>query len=280
MKKVLVTGSTGKVGSVIVECLQRAGETVYAVSRSPENNKTQPGVKAIRFDYANPSTFAPALEGVDRVFLMEPQPPMGAADTVMLPMVREAIGRRCKIVLLSSGSVTYQHEPLSRVEEAVKQADRFAILRPNWFMDNFHTWWMEPIKDSRLLPLPAGDARSPFIDVRDVGAAAAAALRSDAADGKIFTLTGPESLSYFEAAAVLSRAIGSEVYYAPIEDGPFAQTLLEVGLPQVYVDYVTGLFRLTRSGVMEDVSGDLELLTGQKPHSLREYVEHHRDAWL
>jgi uncharacterized protein YbjT (DUF2867 family) len=280
VKQILVTGSTGKVGSTVVEWLLRAGEKVRAASRNPESNKTQPGAEAVRFDYAVPSTFAPALEGVERVFLMEPQPSPDPADTVMLPFAKVAMERGCKIVLLSSGSVAYQQEPLSKVEEAVKQADRHVILRPNWFMDNFHTWWVEPIKYDRVLPLPAGDAHSPFIDVRDVGAAAAMALRNDAADGKTFTLTGPESLSYAEAAAVIGQAIGVEVRYVPIDDEGFVRTLLDAGLPQASADYVVGLFQLTRSRAMEDVRSDVELLKGKKPYSLREYAELHRGVWL
>jgi uncharacterized protein YbjT (DUF2867 family) len=280
VKQNLVTGSTGKVGSTVMEWLLRAGEKVRAASRNPESNKTPPGAETVRFDYAIPSTFAPALEGVERVFLMEPQPSLGPADTVMLPFAKTVIERGCKIVLLSSASVGCQQEPLSRVEETVKQAERHVILRPNWFMDNFHTWWVEPIKYERVLPLPAGDAHSPFIDARDVGAAAAMALRSDTADGKTFTLTGPESLSYAESAAVIGQAIGTEVHYVPIDDESFVRTLLEAGLPQALADYVMGLFRLTRSRVMEGINNDVELLTGKKPHSLREYAELHRGVWL
>jgi uncharacterized protein YbjT (DUF2867 family) len=280
VKQILVTGSTGKVGSTVVEWSLRAGEKVRAASRSPESNKTPPGAEAVQFDYAVTSTFAPALEGVDRVFLMEPQPSPGPADTVMLPFAKVVIERGYKVVLLSSASVAYQQEPLSKVEEAVKQTDQHIILRPNWFMDNFHTWWGEPIKYDRVLPLPAGDAYSPFIDVRDVGAAAAGALRSDAADGKTFTLTGPESLSYAEAAAVIGQAIGAEVRYVPIDDESFVRTLLDAGLPQASADYVVGLFQLTRSRVMDAVNNDVELLTGKKPHSLREYAALHRGVWL
>lgn len=279
MKRILVIGSTGKVGSIVMELLLRAGEQVRAACRNPENQKAQPGAEAVRFDYAVPSTFVPALEGVDRVFLMEPQPSLGPADTIMLPFAKVAIERGCKIVLLSSASVSYQQEPLSRVEAAVKQAGRHVILRPNWFIDNFHTFWVEPIKYERVLPLPAGDAKSPFIDVRDVGAAAAAALRTDTADGKTFTLTGPESLSYSEAAAVIGQAIGVDVRYVPVDDESFARTLLGAGMPQASADYIVGLFQLTRSRAMEDVRSDVELLTGKKPHSLREYAELYRDAW-
>lgn len=277
--KTLVTGSTGKVGAAVVETLVIAGQAVRAASRNLENVAAMDGVEAVRFDYGNPATFAEALKDVDRVFLMEPQPAAGPADEVMLPLVEAALQRGCKIVLLSSASVGLQREPLSRVEEAVQKAARWVIVRANWFMDNFHTWWAEPIKYNRILPLPAGDALTPFIDARDVGAAAAAALMREDVNGKVFLLTGPEALGYDSAAAVLGQAIQSEVRYVPMEDDEFAKTLSQAGLPEEYVVYILSLFRLTRSGRLSHPTQDFERLTGKTLRSLREYAAEYREMW-
>jgi uncharacterized protein YbjT (DUF2867 family) len=277
--KTLVTGSTGKVGAAVVEALATAGQYVRAASRSPENVAAKDGVEVVRFDYGNPATFAEALKDVDRIFLMEPQPAVGPADEVMLPLLEAALQRECKVVLLSSASVSLQQEPLSLVEEAAQKAARWVIVRANWFMDNFHTWWAEPIKYNGILPLPAGDALTPFIDARDVGAAAAAALMREDVNGKIFQLTGPEALRYDDAAAVLGQAIQREVRYVPMEDEEFAKTLSQAGLPEEYVAYILSLFRVTRTGRLSQPTDDLERLTGKTPRSLREYAADYREMW-
>jgi len=278
--KTLVTGSTGKVGAAVVEALVLAGQTVRAACRNPQNAAAMDGVEAVRFDYGDPATFAEALKDVDRVFLMEPQPAAGPADEVMLPMVKAALQRGCKIVLLSSASVGLQQEPLGRVEQAVQKAARWVIVRANWFMDNFHTWWAEPIKYNSMLPLPAGDALTPFIDARDVGSAAAAALWREDVNGEVFHLTGPEALRYDSAAAQLGEAIQSEVRYVPMDDDEFAKTLSQAGLPDEYVAYILSLFRLTRTGGLSQPTQDFERLTGRTPRSLREYAADYRDMWL
>ena len=41
----------------------------------------------------------------------------------------------------------------------VRTSVRFVVLRPNWFSDNFHTFWREGIKQ-RVLAVLAGDGRS------------------------------------------------------------------------------------------------------------------------
>lgn len=279
MKKTLVTGSTGKVGSVVVDTLADAGHPVAAATRSLQNVSARDGVKAVRFDYADAATYQAALADADRVFLMEPQPPVGPADTTMIPFVQAAIGHGCKIALLSSASVGFQQEPLSRVEEAVWSAKEYVILRANWFMDNFHTWWAEGIKFGHVLPLPAGDARTPFIDARDVGAAAAAALQRDDVNGKTLMVSGRQSLRHAEAASVLAEAAGVEIQYQNLSESAFTETLTQAGLPLEYVLYIVSLFRLTRDGVFECPTTDLEWLIGRKARTLQEYAADYREAW-
>ena len=69
MNKILVIGSSGNVGRALVEELARRGEQVRAATRNPSKMDAPAGVEPVRFDYADPTTFAPALEGSDRVFL-------------------------------------------------------------------------------------------------------------------------------------------------------------------------------------------------------------------
>ena len=45
-------------------------------------------------------------------------------------------------------------------------------------MDNFHTFWLAGIKHGELA-LPAGDARTSFIDARDIADSAVAALTTE-----------------------------------------------------------------------------------------------------
>jgi len=279
MNKTLVTGSTGKVGSVAVDVLAKDGVPVIAATRSPQNVPVRRGIEVVRFDYADPATYQTVLTDVDCVFLMEPQPPAGPADIVMIPFAENAIARGCKIVLLSSASVGFQPEPLSRVEETVLKARDHVILRPNWFMDNFHTWWAEEIKYAHTLSLPAGNAATPFIDARDVGAAVAAALQRDDANGKTLMLTGPQALTHVEAAAVLAEAAGLAIQYQDVPEQAFADTLSQAGLPPEYVHYILSLFRLTRQGVFQRPANDLEWLIGRKARTLKEYATDYREAW-
>lgn len=183
--------------------------------------------------------------------------------------------------MMSSASADFDDsEPLLHVEAAIKATGRpFVILRPNWFMDNFHTMWLEPILQAGIIPVPAGTSRSAFIDSRDIAAAAAAALGSDKTNDRTYTLTGPEALTYEEAAAAISHASGRTLAYVPIDDTSFTKSLLDAGLPADHATYITGLFGHTREGRASQITNAVEELTGRLPRSFAQYAHGHASAW-
>ena len=272
-KRILVLGSTGNVGKPLVEMLRVAGETVIAASR-----RAGPG--ALRFDYGDPSTFAAALDGVDRVFLMTP-PGHFAADELMGPFLDVVLEGGRKVVLLSAEGVQFNEEaPLRRVERRIEGSGRpFVFLRPNWFMDNFHTFWLAPMRAVGLIPVPAGEARTAFIDARDIAASAAAVLRSGAFDQQAFSLSGPEALTYAEAAAVISRHAGRTMTYQHVEDEAFVESMTGAGLPADYAAFLALLFRFVRMGAASEVTDHVKRLTGREARRLDEYAARHADAW-
>ncbi|WP_422775317.1 NmrA family NAD(P)-binding protein, partial [Pseudomonas aeruginosa] len=176
------------------------------------------GVESTPFDFGKPETIATALEGVDRTYMLLPAGYLNLRD-LLLPFVEAAASRKVKIVFQSAFGVDANDaNPMRQMEILLeKSGTPHVILRPNWFSDNFHHFWKAGL-DQGQIALPAGDSRTSFIDVRDIAASAIAALTSTAFDGKAFNLTGPEALSYADAAAILSEVTGKPVRYAATSD--------------------------------------------------------------
>ena len=274
MNKILVTGSSGKVGRVVVEELKQAGERVRTATRNPV------GPDAVELDWNNPATFQPALAGVNRVFLMSPSSEPAPKD-FLLPFLAQAADGRRKIVLMSEGTTDVDETaPMRPVETAVQSCGSpYVILRPNWFMDNFHTLWLGPILEAGIIPVPAADSHISFIDSRDIAAAATAALCSDRFDRRVLTITGPTALNFYEAAQAISAVSGRNVTYVPIDDVAFRQSLLATGLPSELVDYLSNIFAHTRRGLAAAVTPAIEDLCGRPPHTFADYASHRADAW-
>ena len=268
-KTILVLGATGNVGRPLVKALLAKGETVRAASRS---GKPVEGAEGVAFDYADPTSFGLAFDGVDRAYVMLPAGYV-AAKELLLPVVEAAVARGVKIVFQSVFGVEADDSiPYRQVEIAIEKSGvPYVILRPNWFSDNFHTYWKAGV-DHGVIAVPAADGKSSFIDVRDIAESAAAALTSDRFDGRAFNLTGPAALGYDEAAAILSKTIGRSISYTPVEDEPFIGMLMGAGVPEDYARLLTSIFYPARQGWAAAVTGDVETLTGNPPRSVETYA--------
>lgn len=275
--KILVLGAGGNVGRHLVKTLLTAGERVRAASRS---GTAVEGAEGVVFDYANPATLAPALEGVDRAYLMLPA---GYTESMalLLPVVKAMAARQIKIVFQSAMGVDADDSiPYRQVELAVQASGvPFVILRPNWFADNFHTYWKAGI-DQGQIAVPAAQGQSSFIDVRDIADCAAAALTSNRFDGQAFNLTGPQAWGYAEAAALLAEALGKPVAYSPVDDASFIGILTGAGVPQDYAHFLAAIFHPVREGWTAQVSDAVSQLTGHPPRTLHTYVQDHRAVLL
>lgn len=268
--QILVFAANGNVGQPLVAALLARGEQVKAASRT---GTAVGGAQGVAVDMDNPSTLASAFEGVDRVFLLAPT---GSLDITgrLLPVIEAAAARKVKVVLMTALGVDADDAiPYRQVELALERSGTpFVIVRPNWFADNFHTFW-KPGIDHGVIAVPAGDGKTSFIDAGDIAESAAAALTTDRFDGRAFNLTGPEALSYGEAAAVLSRVTGKPIAYTPVDDDAFVGILTGAGVPEPYARFLATLFHPVREGWTARVTGDVETLTGHAPRSLATYAQ-------
>ncbi|EMA2447603.1 SDR family oxidoreductase [Vibrio fluvialis] len=272
MNKVLVLGASGHVGQPLVAELLAKGEQVKAASRSGQAFGAAEGVV---FDFADPTTFDAAFDGVDRAYVMLPG---GYVESKALlePVIHAAAERNVKVVFQSVLGVDADDSiPYRQVEIALENSGvPYVILRPNWFADNFHTYWKAGI-DQGVIGVPAGEGKSSFIDVRDIASSAAAALTTNRFDNQAFNLTGPEALSYAQAAQKISEALGKPVAYQAMEEGAFCDLLKSVGVPADYAEFLTSIFYPVREGWTAGVSDAVVTLTGKAPRSLDEYIADH-----
>ncbi|MFI5558630.1 SDR family oxidoreductase [Amycolatopsis japonica] len=114
MKPILVAGATGNVGSQVVAQLRERDVPVRPLSRNPPPD-------GVRGDLAKPETIAPALDGVDTVFLM-----LSGAAEALVPTVSLLGERGRRVVFLSSGavddSVAEQENPIGAWHRVVEEA--------------------------------------------------------------------------------------------------------------------------------------------------------------
>jgi len=274
-RKILVLAGAGNVGTPLVKELLRRGAAVRVATRSGRSVGAAEGVV---FDYADSQTYAPAFDGVGCAYAMVPMGyPVGEA---LSSVIRYGINIGVKVVLQTTIEVDLvEHSEYRPIEKLLRESNgEFAILRPGWFADNFHMFWARDIQLGTLA-LPVGDARTAFTDVRDIAESAAAVLTSNEFDGRTFTVTGPESLSYGEALDIFSSVLGRSIRYVNVTEYEFVQQTVGRGMPKESALYFLSVLNMVKQGGVAAVSDDVRRLTGRPARSLRQYVEDNRSEF-
>ena len=278
--KYLVIGASGTVGSRIVQSLVRDGRDVRATTHRKQAVGVKDGVERVHFDLATGEGLAQAFEGVDRAFLLAPP---GYADhyKLLAPLVAEAARRKLdKVVLMTAMGANAADTPFRRVEQALEQSGlRYNIIRPNWFMQNFNTFWLAGIRDHGRIELPVGTAKASFIDAGDIAAVAARLLVTDGVDNRDFDLTGPAALDHAAVARIISEATGREVVYQEIEPDVLRKGLLAGGVPADYTEFLLVILGFLKQGHAERTTPAVRELIGRDPIPFERYAREQRAAW-
>ncbi|MFO1464844.1 MAG: hypothetical protein U1F35_00125 [Steroidobacteraceae bacterium] len=151
-----------------------------------------------------------------------------------------------------------------------------AILRPSWFMQNFHTYWGEGIRRDGVIALPAGEGRIPFIDARDIADVAVQLLLDSSTECRTLILTGPEALSHADVAGIIAACTQRDVRYRDVSDEEFRSRLIADGMPADYAELVVAMFPVVRSGRAAATTRHVEEVLGRAARSFQDYA---RDYW-
>jgi len=201
------------------------------------------------------------------------------ADKPAIDAAKRA-GVRHVVLLSAMGANADPSAPMRQAELHLEQSGlAWNTLRPNWFMQNFHTFWLPAIQATGNILLPVGSAKGSFIDTRDIAAVAAALLTGEAWRNQDFDLTGPEALDHDQVARILSDAAGRSIGYQDIPPEAMRSALLGAGLPADYTEFMLVILGFFKAGYAERITGAVQQITGRAPRTLAQYAADHRSAW-
>lgn len=282
---ILVTGASGTVGRAVLAEVSKSGEPVRAMYRSEDDARKAPsGVSTAIADFASTDSLIPALSGVDSVFLVcSPIPSLVELESNVIDVSKKT---GVKHVVLNSalGAEDYTKSfPRwhRKVEDKLKASGLgYAILRPNSFLQNIVTYYAPTIRSQAAFYSSMGDARTSFLDVRDIAAVGAKVLSSpnDHA-GRVYELNGPEAVTYAELAARISRVANRPVNYVDIPEEAQRKSMLDLGMPEWQVTALLDLQAYYRSGKGGEVDDLLPRLLGRPPLNLDQFLQEFKDEF-
>jgi uncharacterized protein YbjT (DUF2867 family) len=242
----VITGATGKTGSVAAKTLLAAGKKVRVVARDAKKAEALKALGAEVFvaDLTDQAALERAVAGAEGVYFLSP-PDMAAtnfvADRKVLTEKQVATFARAKVphvVLLSS--VGAQHaagngpiRTLHLIEQQLRRAGvPSTFVRASFFAENWGAV-VQPVKQDGVLPSFIGlDTPTPTVGTPDIGKTAARALLEGPRGYRAIELAGPADPTPTEVAATFTRILGRAVNAVAAPLAAVVPTFTSFGISQ------------------------------------------------
>jgi uncharacterized protein YbjT (DUF2867 family) len=272
---IAVTGSTGRVGSRVARQLAAAGVPQRLIVRDPSRAPELRGAVVARAEYADRGAAETALRGVDVLFMVS-----GAEERDRVSTHRtfidaaQAAGVRHVVYTSFYGAAPDCAFTLGRDHYATEQHLRASGLAWTFLQDNLYLDFIPYFAgDEGVIRGPAGDGRLAAVAIADVADVAEVVLRDPAAHaGKAYPLTGPESLTLAEAAAITSAGTGRAITYHPETLSEAYESRSSYGAPDWQVDAWVSTYTAIAKGELDGVTPHVERLTGHPARSLAQLL--------
>ena len=278
--KILVTGATGNVGSLLIPDLIAMGADVRALVRdeSKAQGLIDAGVEVIIGDLDKPDTLDAAFRGVDKVFLITPPNPNQVIQTGNGIEAAKRTGSPF-IVRLSAGAVREMPGAVPRISGQHVETDGmlrasglpYNIIRPHNFMQGT-MMAAQTVASEGVVYMAVKDGKIGMIDVRDIVDVAVKVLTEDGHEGKTYTLTGPASISFHDVAAGLSKALGKQVNYVDVPLEAARERMIGMGLPEWVADAFGEYMTAFSEGYGDFTTPDVEQVTGHSARSFETFA--------
>ena len=278
---ILVTGATGNVGSEIARQLIAKNVPFRIYVRDADKAATMIGAEGYEIalgDFSNEAAFASALEGVDAVYMVTNQSDAFKSDLQRMVRQAEQAGIKRFVMLSAEGdpeSDIFFVRRTGELEEIVRGTSLdWTFLRPDWFMQNFAGFVA-----AGMVAFPEGPGKTSFVDVRDIAEVAIKALTETGHTHRTYRLTGPDAMTFAQAAARISAGLGRDIPFVGITPEQMRDGLIAQGAEVWYAEMNAEMTFAIRMGMSFSPSNDVEFLLGRKPRALEAYVADHKAGW-
>ena len=278
--QILVTGSTGNIGSSVIETLLKniPAQNISALVR--EEKKTSEikakGINVFQGDYDNISSLENAMSNIDTVLLISAgdqgdrmQQHRNVIDTAKKSGV-ENIAYTSRAM---RNRETLAHQLMEEhflTEDYIKASGlNYTIFRNTLYMDVLPLFVSKKVFETGIYQ-PAGDGKVAFALRKEMGEAMANVLSNEDCENKIYKFTNNEAYSFYDIARALTALSVKEIKYHPVDISTFQERMRPTGIPEPMLQKVVEFNTDIKNGQEDEITNDLENKLGRKPTTLKE----------
>jgi uncharacterized protein YbjT (DUF2867 family) len=279
---IAVTGATGALGGRIARLLEERGAEQRLVVRDASRAPRLDGAEVVDgAEYHDGEAMRRAFHGADTVFLVsakEEEDRLSLHHSAVDAAVAAGVQR---IVYTSYAGAaadcafTFGRDHFNTEEHIKSTPLAWTFLRDNIYLDYVPYFAGE----DGVIRGPAGDGRVAAVARDDIAASAAEVLTGTGHEGKTYVMSGPEAFTLAEAADLVGRAAGRPVTYVDETLEEARASRAPTGAPAWEIEGWVTTYVAIAEGEWQQVSGDVELLSGRKPASLDEFLRDNPESY-
>ena len=280
--RIVVTGASGKVGGKIARQLAREGVPQTLLVRDASRAPDLPGAAVVVADFTDGASLRAALRPGDRVFMVSVHEDVAtriAAHQSFVDAAAEVgVGLLAYLSIVNpSPTAAFHHGRSHDATERMIRASGvpFAFLRMNLFLDDLPLWFDQ----DGVCRGPGGEGRVALISREDTAAVSAAVVKGPGYEGEALDLTGEESHTLAELAALCSELLGRPFRYEPGSREAWLAGRIAAGVPSWDANIGIGSYDALAGGEFDVTSAVVRRVTGTPAQSVRDYVTAHPERF-
>ncbi len=286
--KYLITGATGKTGTLVAEQLLAKGANIRTMVRKIDERSDRLenlGAEVVVGDFRDLTSLKAAMDGVEGVYFCYP----GASDRLLEAAANIAIAAKETGVIrivdmsqisaleISKSPLAYQHW---QAEQVLDWAEIGAVhIRPTFFAEDLYLFTGGQVRNTGQVVLPFGKGRHAPIAAKDIAAVVVALLEDPKSHiGERLILTGPENMDMATLTKRMGAHFGLDLTYIDVPVEAWQQVLHSIpGFSESLIEHLGAVARDHQVGVFDAENTLVEELTGRPAESLETFIERNRD---
>ena len=284
--KILVTGSTGKTGTPVVQQLLEKGYPVRALVRQLDKRSEQLqalGAEIMVGDFHDLISIRKAMQGVKRVYFCYPPSDGLLEATAHIAVAARDEGVEAVVNMSQISARENARSPLAHQHWLSEQIFDWAgvgasHIRPTFFAEDLYLFTGGSIAREGKIYLPFGDEKHAPVAAVDIARVVVGILiNPEPHIGKRFVLTGPRNMEITEMAEILSKVLGKPVEYINIPIDAWRTAMVEkIGFPEFLATHLAAVAQDHQDGIFSAETDVVEKIGGQSPQSLEDFVKSHQ----
>jgi uncharacterized protein YbjT (DUF2867 family) len=278
---IVITGAGGHVGGLIARLLSERGERTRLLTRDPSRVPALQGAEVVRVDgFEDEDALDASLHEGDRVFMVamhsSPEDRVRQHQAFVDAAVRAGVGRLVYLSCLNAGpdAVFLHGRSHGATEEMVGSSGiPCTFVRMSMWTDDIPNWF----DATGVIRGPYGAGRISFTYRPEIAAVLAATLTEDGHEGRTYDVTGPDTVSMAELAALATEATGHPYRCEPVEREQWTARRLELGHPAWSVQAGLSSWDALDAGEFDVVSNVVRDIAGMDPIRVSDWIAEHQD---